>query len=206
MWSVEFGRMSGRSIVAQETNRKLDNILVGINKAYQDVCNKDSYVTAEKVRNFYLGMGMNPKILLAVFRKNNEDYVKFVGKMKMPASLLEIQSYIQTCQQKFRQTADLNANAHHRLKRLPSVLCRSSRFAVVLQPHLQPIYNIHRKQRRDLAKVREDCLQHALAVKIQPTERHQQGMNRRLSERDSLTGLAVRPCPLQCHGATTWKS
>jgi len=38
MWSVELGRMSGRSIVAQETNRKLDKILVGINKAYQDVC------------------------------------------------------------------------------------------------------------------------------------------------------------------------
>ena len=33
MWSVELGRMSGRSIVAQETNRKLDKILVGINKA-----------------------------------------------------------------------------------------------------------------------------------------------------------------------------
>ena len=32
MWSVELGRMSGRSIVAQETNRKLDKILVGINK------------------------------------------------------------------------------------------------------------------------------------------------------------------------------
>lgn len=86
MWSVELGRMSGRSIVAQETNRKLDKILVGINKAYQDVCDKDSYVTAEKVRNSYLGMGMNHKTLLAVFRKHNEDYAKLVGKMKSQRS------------------------------------------------------------------------------------------------------------------------
>lgn len=86
MWSVELGRMSGRSIVAQETNRKLDKILVGINKAYQDVCDKDSYVTAEKVRNSYLGMGMNHKTFLAVFRKHNEDYAKLVGKMKSQRS------------------------------------------------------------------------------------------------------------------------
>lgn len=87
MWSVELGRMSGRSIVAQETNRKLDKILVGINKAYQDVCDKDSYVTAEKVRNSYLGMGMNHKTLLAVFRKHNEDYAKLVGKMKASVAI-----------------------------------------------------------------------------------------------------------------------
>lgn len=59
-WSHEWTKH-----VAQETNRKLDKIFVGINKAYQDVCDKDSYVTAEKVRNSYLGMGMNHKTLLA---------------------------------------------------------------------------------------------------------------------------------------------
>lgn len=45
-----------------------------------------SYVTAEKVRNSYLGMGMNHKTLLAVFRKHNEDYAKLVGKMKSQRS------------------------------------------------------------------------------------------------------------------------
>lgn len=37
----------------------LDKIRVGINKAYQDICDKDNYVTAEKVRNAFWGMGMN---------------------------------------------------------------------------------------------------------------------------------------------------
>jgi len=56
MWNVETGRLSGRSLVAQEGNRMLDKIRVGINKAYQEVCNA------------YLGLGQNHKTLLAVFR------------------------------------------------------------------------------------------------------------------------------------------
>ena len=34
-WNVELGRVSGRSIAAQETNRMLDKIRVGINQAYR---------------------------------------------------------------------------------------------------------------------------------------------------------------------------
>lgn len=81
-WNIELGRVSGRSTVAQETNRMLDKIRVGINKAYQDICDKDNYVTAEKVRNVFLGMGMNHETLLAVFRQHNEDYEKQVDKIK----------------------------------------------------------------------------------------------------------------------------
>lgn len=61
MWSVETGRLTGRSNVALEGNRMLDKIRVGVNKAYQDVFDRDTYVTAEKVRNEYLGMGMNTR-------------------------------------------------------------------------------------------------------------------------------------------------
>lgn len=82
LWNVELGKMTGRSLVAQETNRMLDKIRVGINKAYQDICDRDNYVTAEKVRNAFLGMGMNHETLLAVFRQHNEDYAKQVGKIK----------------------------------------------------------------------------------------------------------------------------
>lgn len=42
----------------------------------------DNYVTAEKVRNAYLGLAMNHETLLAVFRQHNEDYEKQVGKLK----------------------------------------------------------------------------------------------------------------------------
>lgn len=89
MWNVETGRLSGRSLVAQEGNRMLDKIRVGINKAYQEVCDTDGYVTAEKVRNAYLGLGQNHKTLLAVFKQHNEDYAKMVGKMKSERSYLK---------------------------------------------------------------------------------------------------------------------
>ena len=89
MWSVELGRLAGRSQAAVEGNRALDKIRVGINKAYQEVVDNDSYVTAEKVRNVYLGMGMTHKTLLAVFRQHNEDYLKQVGKMKSERSYLK---------------------------------------------------------------------------------------------------------------------
>ena len=85
-WDVKTGRMTGRSVVALEANRMLDKIRVGINKAYQDICDKDNYGTAEKVRNAFLGMGMNHETLLAVFRQHNEDYAKQVGKIKSQRS------------------------------------------------------------------------------------------------------------------------
>lgn len=89
MWSVELGRLAGRSLAAVEGNRALDKIRVGVNKAYQEVMDADGFVTAEKVRNAYLGMGMNHKTLLAVFRQHNEDYLKQMGKMKSERSYLK---------------------------------------------------------------------------------------------------------------------
>lgn len=85
-WNVELGRLSGRSLVAQEGNRMLDKIRVGINKAYQEICDRDNYVTAEKVRNAFLGLGMKHETLLAVFTQHNEDYAKQVGKIKSERS------------------------------------------------------------------------------------------------------------------------
>ena len=85
-WNVELGRLSGRSLIAQEGNRMLDKIRVGINKAYQEICDRDNYVTAEKVRNAFLGMGMKHETLLAVFSQHNEDYAKQVGKIKSERS------------------------------------------------------------------------------------------------------------------------
>lgn len=87
-WNVE-GCVSGRSIAAQEANRMLDKIRVGINQTYQKIADRDNYVTAEKMRNAYLGLGMNHETLLAVFRQHNEDYEKQEGKLKSLASLRE---------------------------------------------------------------------------------------------------------------------
>lgn len=76
LWNVELGRMGGRSIVSQEVNRKLEKIRSGVNKAFQEIFDVDGYVTAEKVRNAYLGTGMTHKTLLAAFKQRLDDIEK----------------------------------------------------------------------------------------------------------------------------------
>ncbi len=49
------------SIVAQEANPILDKIRVGTDQAYQQISDRDNYVTAEKVRNVFFRAGHEPR-------------------------------------------------------------------------------------------------------------------------------------------------
>lgn len=82
LWDTHSGRASGRTTEAKETNLFLDNIRVGVNTHYREIFDKDNYVTAEKVKNAYLGLGMKHETILKVFAQHNEDFEKQVGKMK----------------------------------------------------------------------------------------------------------------------------
>lgn len=44
----------------------LEKIRIGINQACRPTADRDNYVTAEKMRNAYLGMGMNHETPLAI--------------------------------------------------------------------------------------------------------------------------------------------
>lgn len=82
LWDTQSGRAGGRTTEAKETNLFLDNIRVGVNSHYREIFDKDNYVTAEKVKNAYLGLGMKHETILKVFAQHNEDFEKQVGKMK----------------------------------------------------------------------------------------------------------------------------
>lgn len=82
LWDTQSGRASGRTTEAKETNLFLDNIRIGVNTHYREIFDKDNYVTAEKVKNAYLGLGMKHETILKVFAQHNEDFEKQVGKMK----------------------------------------------------------------------------------------------------------------------------
>lgn len=64
---VKGGRAKGKSIESERINRHLDNIRIQIGKHYQSICDHDAYVTAEKVKNAYLGMGERYRGLLRRF-------------------------------------------------------------------------------------------------------------------------------------------
>lgn len=79
LWEVKGGQAKGRSIESDRINRHLDNIRGQINKHYQDICDHDSFVTAEKVKNAYLGFGQKYQTLIETFEKFTEDYKQRVG-------------------------------------------------------------------------------------------------------------------------------
>lgn len=76
IWDVEAGRASGRSEQARDANRLLDKIGASLTEHYREIANRDGYVSAEKVKNAYLGMDMRCETLLKVFERHNADYEK----------------------------------------------------------------------------------------------------------------------------------
>ena len=76
LWDTKGGRMKGKSAMALEVNRKLDKMRVSINKNYQEILDRDNYVTAEKVKNAFLGLEYRCQTLLKVYAQYNEDYEK----------------------------------------------------------------------------------------------------------------------------------
>ena len=79
LWDIKSNRASGKSTVALETNRFLDKIRVGINAKYKEIAERDNYVTAEKVKNAFLGLEMRHETLLKVFAQHNEDFAKLLN-------------------------------------------------------------------------------------------------------------------------------
>ena len=79
LWEVSGGRARGKSVEADRINRHLDNIRAQINKHYQSISDRDSFVSAEKVKNAYLGFGDKYRMLLEAFEKFTSDYQKRIG-------------------------------------------------------------------------------------------------------------------------------
>ena len=93
IWDAKTGCATGRSTVALETNRMLDKIRVKINGHYQEIMDRDNFVTAEKVKNAFLGLEHRQNTLLKVFERFNEDYEKlYEAGMKSKSSLSKYQT------------------------------------------------------------------------------------------------------------------
>ena len=88
LWDTKANKASGKSVVAQRINEKLENIKTNIGKQYQRICDRDSYVTAEKVKNAWLGFGDGYQLLLQTFDEYLNDFEKNrVGKDRKASTL-----------------------------------------------------------------------------------------------------------------------
>ena len=91
MWDVKGNCAKGRSKEAMQINRDLDNIKAQIIKHYQQLSDREAFVTAEMVRNSYQGFGSEYETLLNAFDKDIASLKKRVGKDRVASTLWAMQ-------------------------------------------------------------------------------------------------------------------
>lgn len=79
-WNVKAGKATGKS--AGQINKLLDDIKASLNQIYHEQQRRDNYVTAEKVKNEFLGHSENHATLLNLFGKHNNDVKQLIGISK----------------------------------------------------------------------------------------------------------------------------
>ena len=68
-WDTKAGKAIGNSVKARQMNSMLDDIRTALNNHYRYVESRDSFVTAEKVRNAFLGYEVRQQTLLELFKR-----------------------------------------------------------------------------------------------------------------------------------------
>ena len=82
IWDAKAGRAVGRSAKVLELNSRLNDIQVILKEHYYDIQRRHGYVTAEMVRNAYMGITQREESLLKVYEQHLEDTKKLVGLSK----------------------------------------------------------------------------------------------------------------------------
>jgi site-specific recombinase XerD len=78
-WNVKTGKVSGKKPQTTEINHALDLLSAKIKGHYENILEKQGYVTAELVKNALNGIGNTPDTLLKLFAEHNEEFKLRVG-------------------------------------------------------------------------------------------------------------------------------
>ncbi len=79
LWSVETSRAIGKSAEIKRINEDLDRIKLALSNHYRDIADREVTVTAEKVRNAFLGVTTKGETILQIFDKHIDSCEKLVG-------------------------------------------------------------------------------------------------------------------------------
>lgn len=90
-WSIEFSRAFGKSKEGIDINQILESTSASLHTIYRIILEKDNYVTAEKVKNSYLGLSTDSTTLLQLYQQHNDDMEKSVGITVAKATLQKYQ-------------------------------------------------------------------------------------------------------------------
>lgn len=80
IWDIKGNRVIGKGKEAEEVNFALDNIKAQVVKHCQRLSDRETFVTAEMVRDTYQGIGTEYETLLRAFDKENAVSAKCVDK------------------------------------------------------------------------------------------------------------------------------
>ena len=80
LWNAEAGKVSGKSAEALQINPQLEEIKARINNHYYQILRADDFVTSEKVRNAFLGIGVMENCILKDFQTMNREFGEMVEK------------------------------------------------------------------------------------------------------------------------------
>ena len=92
LWDVKNSRASGKSVEAQRINLAVDKIRVEVNRRYQELMQTDGYVTAAKLKDAYLGIGVKQETLLKLFEQHNAEFAKKVGHSRAQGTFRRYQT------------------------------------------------------------------------------------------------------------------
>ena len=80
LWNVKEGKATGKSAESSEINALLEKTKAGIHKIYRDIQERENAVSAEKVKNIFLGIDSKQYMLLKSFDEHVEEKFNLIGK------------------------------------------------------------------------------------------------------------------------------
>ena len=92
---MKTARATGKSAEAQKINAAVDRIRVDVNRRYQELMQSDGYVTAARLRDACLGLGVKRETLLKLFEQHNEEFIKKVGQQPRAGNIQPLPYHIQ---------------------------------------------------------------------------------------------------------------
>ena len=78
-WDVKTGKATGRTTETVKINALAENTKAAIYKVYRELQERDNYVTAERVKNVFLGAETKQQTLLELFDRHNRERETQIG-------------------------------------------------------------------------------------------------------------------------------
>ncbi|MDR1717021.1 MAG: site-specific integrase [Prevotella sp.] len=86
------GRVEGRTKEAKETNDALDKIRMDLKKHYDNIYERDGFVTSEKLRDAYLGLEIQKNTVLSLFDIKIEQKRNLIGNTIRDTTFVKYQA------------------------------------------------------------------------------------------------------------------